>query len=120
MIRSLVPDGKISRAVREGLTLRAKLLADGMEESEADEIIGQGLKGAWGNSIGQSGRVWHYYCERCKDTGWSEIAPDAERLDRLYGPGGAAHSAHVKCDPCPWQERERRQRDEQQAAKSDR
>lgn len=113
MKRALVPDGKISRAVRDGLALRDKFIADGMDETEINRIIGEGLKGAWQDSLGQqAGRVWRYLCDCCKDTGWSEIAPDRERLDRLYGDGGAAHPAYVKCDPCPWQNRERERRAE--------
>lgn len=112
----LIPDGKISRAVRDGLELRTKLLADGMDETEADRIVGQGLKSAWADSIGQSGRFWGYYCDRCHDSGWYEIASDVERLNRLYGENGAAHPVYAKCDPCRWQTRERENRAEQKAA----
>lgn len=110
MKRALIADGKITRAVKEGLETRARLIAEGTDEVDADRIVGESLRRAWGNSIGQDGREWRYYCERCKDTGWSEIAPDGARLDRLYGPGGASHPFYVKCEPCAWQNRERDRR----------
>lgn len=115
MKKTLVPDGKISRAVREGLELREKMLADGMDELEVDRIVGKGLQAAWGDSIGQSGRFWGYYCNECKDTGWIETAPDVERIRRLYGEDGACHPFYLKCDPCRWQNSEREVRAKQKA-----
>jgi hypothetical protein len=115
-MKTLVLDGKISRAVREGLELRQKLLVDGMPETEADRIIGQGLKAAWGDSIGQNTRSpWAYYCYPCKDTGWIEIEPDRHRLRRLYGEGGHVPAFYRKCEPCHWQDRERDLRAKQKA-----
>lgn len=107
MKTALIPDGKISRAIREGLDLRGKLLADGMAEEEADRIVGQGLKAAWQDSTGESTRAWFYYCDRCKDTGWIEVEPNWPRLRRLYGADAPRIPDFRKCDPCRWQNRQR-------------
>lgn len=104
---SLIPDGKISRAVREGIALREKLLADGMDEQVADTIVGQGLKAAWSDSVGQSGRHWGYYCNTCRDTGWRMVPGDEERWKTLYGADAVCPDFARKCEPCNWQNRER-------------
>lgn len=116
MTTPIIPDGKISRAVREGLELRGKLLADGMDETEADRIVGQGLKAAWQDSVGNIERSWGFYCNQCQDTGWIEVAPDVQRLNRLYGANGAAHPFYKKCEPCRWQNRQREIASERKAA----
>lgn len=119
-MKPILPDGLISRAVREGLELREKLLADGMDIAEADRIVGEGLRAAWIQSTQRftaGERIWHYYCQRCRDSGWIGVDPDVPRLQRLYGTDAAMIPDHRKCDPCPWQhkERESRQRQQRQA-----
>ncbi len=106
-MKTLIPDGKISRAVREGLELRAKLLADGVDEAEADRIVGQGLKGAW---LGRD-EPWHYFCEKCKDSGWIIVPPsywELQRLERMYGEHPQHQDYMQACDPCHWRERQRK------------
>lgn len=116
MKRPLVPDGKISRAVREGLILRKQLLADGVPEEEADRIVGQGLKGAWEHKTGRTD-PWHYYCDHCKDTGWRLTRPtyvEMQRLIRLYGEDPQYQPYYVKCEPCKYVDRQREERRQQQ------
>lgn len=112
--KSLIPDGLISRAVREGLILRKQLLADGMAEAEADRIVGHALKKAWQTSVkSEREDPWHYYCAHCKDTGWIIGPPSAQeqqRLQCLYGDNPQHQDYMTKCDPCRWIERERAQR----------
>jgi hypothetical protein len=115
MAKSLIPDGKISRAIREGLALRKRLLADGMPEAEVDAIVGQGLKGAWQDSTKRVGdeRDWTYRCGKCCDSGWIIVKPsymEQKRLARLYG-DNASHQDYMQaCDPCRWREDEREKR----------
>ena len=83
---AIIPDGIISRAVREAIELRGKLITGGMLEPEADRIVGEGLQAAWVQSTKRftSGeRIWSYYCTRCHDTGWIECLPDMARLRKL-------------------------------------
>jgi hypothetical protein len=108
-MKPLIPDGKISRAVAEGLKLRGELLAGGMAQEEADRIVGQGLKAAW------AGRdePWHYYCEKCTDTGWIIEPPGyaaRQRLERLYGANAQAQDYMQACDPCHWRDKKRAER----------
>lgn len=114
MGKPLIPDGKISRAIREGLVLRAQLIRDGMDEVEVDRIVGQGLKGAWRQST-QSDRdePWHSLCRKCNDSGWLIVEPsymEKQRLVRMYGPDPQYQSYMQACDPCLWREREREKR----------
>ena len=109
-----IPDGKITRAVREGLELRGKLLADGMSQEAADEIVGAGLKAVW-----QSDRAepWHYYCEKCKDSGMVIVRPsytEQRRLVQMYGDDPAHQDYMAQCDPCHWRDRERGRRIERE------
>jgi hypothetical protein len=107
----LIPDGKISRAIREGLILRKRLIADGLSPYEADQIVGQGLKGAWAH--GERTEPWHSVCERCKDSGWIIVKPsymEQKRLQRLYGDDPQHQDYMQACDPCRWREQEREKR----------
>ena len=99
--------GPITRALTEAIALRKQLLADGVPEAEADQIVGKGLKAVLGNP---RANAWHFYCDRCHDTGWVEVEPDAFRMERLYGPKGSAQPTYRKCEPCRYLEREREKR----------
>lgn len=112
MKKAFVP-GKISIAVREGLALRAQLLADGVPEVEADHIVGQGLKAVWQ----QRDEPWHYYCLPCKDSGWRIVEPsymERQRLIRLYGETPQNQNYLQACDPCPWRDLQRAKRTERE------
>lgn len=114
MKRPLIPDGKISRAIREGLLLRKQMIADGTPIEEVDRVVGVALKRAWQDSV-KSDRTdpWRYYCSACKDTGWRHARPtyvEQQRLERLYGDDPQHQGYVVKCDPCPWMEMEREKR----------
>lgn len=116
MGRPLIPDGKISRAVREGLILRKKLLDGGMDQAEADRIVGQGLKGAW-QSGNERTEPWHSLCRTCNDSGWIIVEPsyvEKQRLTRMYGDPSKCQSYMRACDPCPWREQEREKRQQRE------
>ncbi len=111
--KSLIPDGKISRGVREGLAMRATLLKMGTPEADVDRQVGQVLKRAWQASLQSTRTVWHYVCARCKDTGWVNVDPSVEELERLtslYGPGPPHEGYVIRCEPCLWNQREREKR----------
>lgn len=105
-----IRDGPITKAIRAAVALRQQLLADGMSESEADRICGQGLKGALGNS---RAIPWRFYCEKCRDSGWMHIEPsprEMERLLRLYGDKPDYQEYIQKCEPCAWIQKQRNER----------
>lgn len=103
----LKTDGPITTALKAGIELRAKLIADGTPEHEADHIVGQGLKAVMGNPRNQA---WRFYCERCRDTGMMEVVPDLERMTKLYGPNPQMQPTYRPCEPCLWRTREREKR----------
>lgn len=110
-------EGPITKALKEGLKLRAQLIADGTPEREADRIVGQGLKAVLQNPRPEP---WHFLCERCRDTGFVNVEPSEDerrRLTRLYGPNPQTQGYVEKCEPCRWTQTERekrRTRDEQE------
>lgn len=119
MDKPILPDGVISRSVREGLKLRRQLLDDGTPEHEADRIVGQGLKAAWEHSTGRASDAeitGKYLCGKCFDSGWLIVQPsylERKRLAHLYGDNPQHQDYMAKCEPCPWIDSERRKRREQ-------
>lgn len=109
------PIGKLQLAIQEALRLRAGLLRDGNSERETDHIVGQGLKAVMGHPREEP---WRFLCKTCRDTGWVEIPPSVEqeaRLQRLYGADRAVvQPGYVKCDFCPFLEKERKERMQRQ------
>lgn len=106
-------DGPITRALIEAVQIRRQFIDAGMSEEEADYRVGQGLKAVLGN---QRPAPWRFYCERCRDTGWVNVEPSAEELERitkLYGDPNQTQGYVVKCEPlCKWTllEREKRRK----------
>lgn len=114
----LIPDGLISRAVREGLARRKDLIAEGRTEAEADLLVGRDLKRAWEVSTKQPSAAedtGHYLCGKCFDSGWIVTKPTywtQITLKRMYGENPQSQDYMTKCDPCAWIESERRKRQE--------
>lgn len=103
-------EGPITKALREGLKLRQRLLADGTTEVEADRIVGQGLKAVLENPRKET---WRFLCVACRDTGMVEAQPSEDemaRLIKLYGPNPQYQSYVIPCEPCRWRQREREKR----------
>ena len=102
--------GEITHALEDALDLRKKLIADGTPVAEANHIVGQGLKAVLGNT---REAPWRFYCEHCRDTGWVNVLPSAEeveRLTRMYGWADKTMWYVVKCEPCKWMQMEREKR----------
>lgn len=119
MKRPLIPDGLISRAIREGIMLRRKLIDGGMSQADADQIVGQGLKAAWEQSrkMDCAEDTGYYRCPKCHDSGWLIVKPsymEQKRIARLYGDDAKTQDYMQKCDPCAWLEHERAQRREKE------
>lgn len=105
--------GKLQQGIKAALELRARLLAEGATPKEANAQAGRALWLTWSESTGDERlQPWEFRCLSCRDTGWREVQPPKERLERLYGPQHAVSQPwYVKCDPCPfiaWQREERR------------
>lgn len=119
MGKPLIPDGLISRAVREGLVKRKALIDAGRTEAEADLLVGQDLKRAWEVSSKQPSTAddtGKYLCGKCFDSGWIVTKPTywtQIKLKRLYGENPQHQDYMTKCDPCAWIDSERRKRQEQ-------
>lgn len=108
-------DGEIYKALMDAFEGhgRRQLIEGGTPEHEADRIIGQGLKAVMGNPRPEP---WKFYCERCRDTGWSEVRPSPEteqKLIAMYGSVEQAQPYYVKCEPCKWTQLEREKRRKQ-------
>lgn len=106
-------EGPITKALREAVELRRGLMADGTPEHEADHIVGQGLKAVLANPRPEP---WHFYCQRCRDTGWINVDPSPQehaRIVAMYGDASHAAGYLSACDPCVWRQREREKRRQQ-------
>ena len=102
--------GEISAALEDAVKLRRQLIDDGTPATEADHIVGQGLKAVLG---AQRADPWRFYCEHCRDTGWINVTPSAEaqaRLRKLYGASDQHAGYLVKCEPCKWNDMQRAER----------
>lgn len=111
----VIPDGLISRAVRQGIAKRRELIDAGTPEPEADRIVGADLKAAWERSSKApcEEERGFYVCKACHDSGWIVVTPtyyEQIRLKRVYGENPQTQSHMRKCDPCPYLEREREKR----------
>ena len=105
-----LPDGKITRAVVAAIAKREKLVAEGMDVEVIDTLIGADLKAVWQASRNEP---WHYYCERCKDSGMIVVQPtyvEQKRLARLYGDNPQYQDYMQPCDPCHWRDMQRANR----------
>jgi hypothetical protein len=103
-------DGPITKALVEAVAMRRQMLDAGHPEAEVDYLVGQGLKTLLGN---KRELPWRFLCERCHDTGWSPVRPSSDteaKLQAMYGTTENSHGYYVKCDPCPWNNREREKR----------
>lgn len=49
----------------ELVQIAAQMRADGATEATIARYLETGIRGAW-----PVGRVWHYYCDGCSDSGW--------------------------------------------------
>jgi hypothetical protein len=49
----------------EAMKLWDRMKAEGVSLEERRAVMERTLRAAWPQS-----RVWHYYCDRCDDTGW--------------------------------------------------
>ena len=108
-MKPLTPkEGPITKALHEAVAMRKQLIADGMPAAQADTTVGHGLKALLGNKRAEP---WRFYCEACHDSGWVEVAPDLERMRRLYGTVGEPwQPTYRACEPCAWRTRQRKQR----------
>jgi hypothetical protein len=103
-------DGPIAKALLDAVAMRRQMLDAGHLPEYVDREIGKGLKALLGNKRPEP---WRFYCDRCHDTGWSPVRPSAEteaKLIAMYGTAEEGHGYSVKCDPCPWMQREREKR----------
>lgn len=107
-------DGPITRALIDAVTMRRQMLDAGHLPEYVDREIGKGLKAVLGNKRADP---WRFFCERCRDTGWSPVRPSPEteaKIEAMYGDKDAQQGYSVKCDPCPYLQREREKRRKQQ------
>lgn len=103
-------DGPITKALLEAVAMRRQMLDAGHLPEYVDHEVGKGLKALLGNKREEP---WRFLCPRCHDTGWSPVRPSVEeekRLMTMYGSTDNSHGYSVKCEPCPWNQREREKR----------
>ena len=106
-------DGPITKALAEAVAMRRQMLDAGHMPEYVNREIGKGLKALLGNKRSEP---WKFYCEHCRDTGWINVQPSSEELDRLtamYGDPYQHAGYVVKCQPCKWTEMEREKRRKQ-------
>lgn len=109
-MKTVFPIGRMAPAILEAVKRREKLIASGTSESDASRIAGEDLRAAWGSDRTEP---WHYYCEKCCDSGMVVVKPtyfEMQRLIRLYGPNPVYQDYMAPCDPCSYREREREKR----------
>ena len=107
------PDGPITTALIEAVKMRREMLDAGHLPEYVDHEVGKGLKALLANPRPEP---WRFLCDRCHDTGWSSVRPSAEteaKLLQMYGSTENSHGYYVKCEPCPWNQREREKRRKQ-------